>query len=100
MKEEKTMPEFTLTEGDQPRDVDLGNSQTLTVTNLAGAAVKIFIDRKSNGNYTSAIKGNAGYTNPFTLQLGKLKVVQKKDLESEHVRVGIDGVGAKIKFQF
>ena len=94
------MKEFTLTETDSTRDVDLGNSRTLTVTNLAGASVKIYIDYNLNGTYTSAIKGSAGYGNPFTLTLGNTKVVQKSDLESENVRVGVDGVGAKIKFVY
>jgi hypothetical protein len=94
------MKEFTLTETDSTRDVDLGNSRTLTVTNLAGASVKIYIDYNLNGVYSSAIKGSAGYANPFTLTLGTTKVVQKSDLESENVRVGVEGVGAKIKFVY
>jgi hypothetical protein len=97
-KEKKTMTEFTLTESDPLREIDLANSRTLTVTNLAGASVQIFIDYNLNGTYTSAIKGSAGYRNPFTLVLQATKVVLKSDLESERVRVGIEGTGAKIKF--
>jgi len=94
------MKEFTLTETDGTRDVDLGNSRTLTVTNLAGASVQIYIDYNLNGIASSAIKGSAGYSSPFTLQLGDTKAVLKSDLESENVRVGIEGVGAKIKFVY
>jgi hypothetical protein len=100
LKEEKTMTEFTLTDNDPEREIDLGLSQVLTVTNLALNEVKVHIDLDSNGIWSSAIKANAGYSNPFTVQPAATKVVAKKDLESEHVRVGIDGDGAKVKFRF
>lgn len=94
------MPDFTLNESNPTSEIDLGNSQTLTVTNVAGAVVRIYIDYESNGIYTSAIKGNAGYGNPFVLRQGQSKAVPKTDLESEHVRVGVEGLGAQINFNY
>ena len=93
------MPEFTLTDTDSTRIIDLGNSRELGVLNLA-SGVKVFIDYDVNGTFTSAIKGSAGFANPFVLGPGDAKIVAKSDLESEHVRVGIDGDGAKVRFSF
>lgn len=90
------MPEFFLTDNDPQRDIDLGKSAALTVTNFAHSAVKVHIDL-ANGK--SAIKAGHG-TNPFTLQPGETKIVGKDDLESEHVTVGIDGDGAKVLFRY
>lgn len=96
------MQEFTLTENDNSRNIDLGNSPTLTVTNLAGNSVQVFIDyiRDGSGVYWSAIKATAGYGDPFTLPLGDTKTVKKSDLLSENVRVAIKGVGARVKFVY
>ena len=94
------MTEFTLTDSDPVREIELGLSQALTVTNLALTVVNVHIDLDLNGIWSSAIKAGVRYTDPITLQAGATKVVAKKDLESEHVRVGIDGDGAKVKFRF
>lgn len=94
------MTEFTLTDSDPVREIDLGLSQALTVTNLALTAVAVHLELDLNGIWSSAIRAGAGYTNPITLQSGATKVVAKKFLESEHVRVKIDGDGAKVKFRF
>ncbi|HYY57903.1 MAG TPA: hypothetical protein VE842_11270 [Pyrinomonadaceae bacterium] len=93
------MPNFTLTDG-QKQEVDLGNSNTLTITTLNATAAQIYIDYKTNGNYSSAIKGSAGYSNPINLAGNTTKVVQKSDLESEHVRVGVTGENSSVKFTY
>lgn len=93
------MPNFTLTDG-QTREIDLGNSATLTVTNQTGTTADIYIDYKTNGSYSSAIKGSAGYGDPFKVAGNGNKVVQKTDLESEHVRVGVRGDGASVRFDY
>jgi hypothetical protein len=94
------MTEFTLTDSDAQRNIDLGLSRVISVTNLSLNSVKIHIDydRNGSGQFSSAIKGSAGYSNPFTLQPEETKVVAKTDLESEHVRVAVDGDGFKVKF--
>lgn len=94
------MPEFTLTDANASRNVDLGNSPNMTVTNFGLGAVQVFFDYQVNGVFTSAIKGSAGYASPFTLLPGGTKVVNRRDLESENVRVGIDGDGARVKFVY
>lgn len=94
------MTDFTLTDRDKEREINLGNSKTLTITNLAGGSVEIYIDRESNGSYTSAIKGSAGYLNPITLHHRGKKEVQISDLESRRVRVAIKGDGAKVEFKY
>ena len=59
------MHEFTLTETDDSRNIDLGKSRVLTVANLFGDSVQVFIDyRLPNGNYSSAVKGSATYASP------------------------------------
>ena len=93
------MPNFTLTDG-QTRNVDLGNSANLTVTNLTATAADIYIDYQKNGGYSSAIKGSAGYGDPFSLAGNGTKVVPKTDLESENVRVGVKGNNASVKFDY
>ena len=93
------MPNFTLTE-DQTQEVDLGNSATLTVANQNANDAEIYIDYKKNGIWTSAIKGSAGYSDPFKLTGNSTKVVQKSDLESEHVRVGVKGDSTSVKFTY
>ena len=94
------MIEFTLTDNTS-RDIDLGNSSVLGVTNLFGNNVEVFIDYNlGNGQFSSAIKGSAGYRNPFILQQGQAKAVSRTDLESEHVRVGVKGDGARVKFVY
>jgi hypothetical protein len=93
------MPNFTLTDG-HTQEVDLGNSAALTVANQTGNDAKIYIDYKKNGVWTSAIKGSAGFSDPFKLAGNGNKVVQKSDLESEHVRVGVEGDGASVKFTY
>lgn len=93
------MPNFTLSD-EQTREIDLGNSATLTVTNLTGTSAQIYIDYKHGSSYTSAIKASAGYGDPFTLAGNGSKVVQRTDLESEHVRVGVKGTNASVKFSY
>ena len=94
------MTEFTLTDN-TTRNIDLGNANVMAVTNLAGNRVQVFIDyNPGNGIYASAIKGSAGYPDPFILRQGETKAVNRTDLESEHVRVGVKGDGARIKFVY
>ncbi len=78
----------------------MGNSATLTVTNLTGTAADIYIDYQRNGGYSSAIKGSAGYGDPFSLPGNSVKVVQKSDLESENVRGGVKGDNASVRFNY
>lgn len=89
------MPEITLID-EQTRIIDLGNSSKLTVINVGLKAVEIYIDLPDGSD--SAIKGSTG--NPFTLQRGGSTEVEKTDLETEHVRLGVKGDGAKVTFRF
>ncbi len=73
---------------DTTHEVDLGNSQGMSIT-ASGGNAQVHVDyRLGSGIYSSAIKGSAGYGNPFPVNNGTTKVVNKTDLESEHVRVG------------
>jgi hypothetical protein len=80
------MPTITVTQ-DNTKDIDLGNSNGMTVSSTGNAQVHVDY-RLSTGGYSSAIKGSAGYGNPFGVSPGNPKTVRKADLESEHVRVG------------
>jgi hypothetical protein len=97
------MTNFTLNDG-ETREIDLGNSATVTITNTSpgGQAVNVSIDRKNTQNqWVSAIKGSAGFGNPFQLNSGQTKVINKvNDLESEHVRVGVAGNGGRISVTY
>jgi len=74
---------------DNTKEIDLGNSKGMSITANGGDA-KVYIDYKLNGSYSSAVKGSAGLGNPFTVRNGHTRVVTKTDLESEHVRVGVE----------
>ena len=82
------MPTTKTIKKDNTLDIDLGNSANLTIAANNGDA-SVHIDYNKSGNYSSAIKGSAGYGNPFTVRNGSTKVVSKSDLESERVRVGV-----------
>ena len=82
---------------DTKADIDLGNSRAMTITAVGGNA-KVYVDYKLNGSYSSAIKGSAGYGNPFTVKVGETKVVNKSDLESENVRVGARNANIKVTY--
>jgi hypothetical protein len=70
-------------------EIDLGNSaEEMTITAKGNAEVHIDY-ALGTGAYSSAIKGSAGYPNPFNLPKNASKIVKKADLESEHVRVGV-----------
>ncbi|MFI8615736.1 hypothetical protein ACIGHN_09550 [Acidovorax sp. NPDC077693] len=75
---------------DSTREIDLGNSTGMRIAApVAQASVHVDYQHPAgSGNYSSAIKGSAGYGNPFTVLAGATKNVLKSDLESEHVRVG------------
>lgn len=91
------MPYFELKDGQTREDVDLGNSD-LNLVNMGTADAKVHIDYKKNNGWSSAIKGNAGYPDPFTLSSnGGTRKVKRTDLESETgLRVGVLGEGAKV----
>ncbi len=85
------MPITVTINQDTTRNIDLGNSNSMSIT-APGAQASVHVDYEhpaGSGNYSSAIKGSAGYGNPFTVAAGGTKVVLKTDLESEHVRVGV-----------
>jgi hypothetical protein len=80
------MPTITVNRG-ETSEIDLGKTNGMTITAIGGDA-SVYIDYQLSGAYLSAIKGRAGYGNPFTVKVGQSKSVSKSDLESEHVRVG------------
>jgi hypothetical protein len=90
------MPTKTINQ-DNTDDIDLGNSNSMTITAVGGSA-NVHVDYKLNGSYSSAIKGSAGYGNPFTISVGQTKVVNKSDLESENVRVGARNANIKVTY--
>lgn len=73
---------------DNTAEVDLGNSQGLSITPTGGTA-SVHIDYKPLGSsvYVSAIKASSGIGNPFNV--AATKYISKSDLESEHVRIGV-----------
>ncbi|QLA82099.1 hypothetical protein EXV95_16515 [Acidovorax sp. JMULE5] len=85
---------------DTTREIDLGNSNGMSITApLARASVHVdYQNPAGSGNYSSAIKGSAGYGNPFTVPAGGTKAVLKTDLESEHVRVGARDAGITVTY--
>jgi hypothetical protein len=95
------MPIFELKNGETTEGVDLGNSD-LDLVNTGRADAKVYIDHKVRGNWTSAIKGNAGYPNPFVLSKGGgRRTVVRTELESETgLRIGVWGNGAKVKGEY
>ena len=73
---------------DSTHNIDLGDVDSMTISSDNGTA-EVYVDYKlPNDTYSSAIKGSAGYGNPFNVTAGITKTVNKSDLESEHVRVG------------
>jgi hypothetical protein len=83
---------------DNTANIDLGHSASMSITaNGGNASVHVDYDPGS-GVYSSAIKGSAGYGNPFTVTNGNSKVVQKSDLESEHVRVGARNANISVTY--
>jgi len=95
------MPIFELKNGETREDLDLGNSD-LDLVNTGTADAKVYIDHKVRANWSSAIKENAGYPNPFILsQRGGKRTVARADLESETgLRIGVWGEGAKVKVEY
>src|SRR5208282_680378 len=98
---QKKMPIFELKDGETKEGVDLGNSD-LNLVNTGTADAKVFIDYKARGYWSSAIKGNAGYPNPFVLSKGGgRRTVTRTELESETLlRIGVWGNGAKVKGEY
>ncbi|OGA64020.1 MAG: hypothetical protein A2710_22150 [Burkholderiales bacterium RIFCSPHIGHO2_01_FULL_64_960] len=85
---------------DTTREIDLGNSNGMSIA-APGAKASVHVDYQNpagSGNYSSAIKGSAGYGNPFTVPAGGTKAVLKADLESEHVRVGARDAGITVTY--
>jgi hypothetical protein len=83
---------------DTTLEIDLGNSQAMSITANGGKAT-VHIDYKlPSGAYSSAIKGSAGYGNPFQVNNGQSKLVKKTDLESEHVRVGVKKANISVTY--
>lgn len=60
----------------------------------------MFIDYNPMGtkNYTSSIKGSSGIKNPFIVYDGKPKAVEKSDLESEDVRIGVSKANITVTY--
>ncbi|WP_299261522.1 hypothetical protein [uncultured Aquimarina sp.] len=84
---------------DKTAEIDLGNSPTMTISSDLGVA-EVYVDyEKKPGEFVSAIKGNAGYKSPFSLRNGEPKVVFKKDLESEHLRVGAQNNDITVSYE-
>jgi hypothetical protein len=79
------------------KEIDLGNSNGMRITANGGNA-SVHIDYKLNGSYSSAVKGSAGYGNPFNVGNGQTKIVNKLDLESEHVRVGANNANISVTY--
>jgi len=88
------MGRINLKEGESS-EIDLGNSRVLSIT-ASGGNAKVYVDYKPGATYSSAIKGSAGYGSPFTVRDGETKVVNKSDLESEHVRVGVENANISV----
>ncbi|KRD21975.1 hypothetical protein ASE39_06155 [Acidovorax sp. Root267] len=85
---------------DATREIDLGNSTGMSIA-APGAKASVHVDYQKpagSGNYSSAIKGSAGYGNPFNVSAGGTKAVPKTDLESEHVRVGARDAGITVTY--
>jgi hypothetical protein len=83
---------------DSAREIDLGNSPAMSIT-ASGGNARVYVDyRGSGGSYWSAIKGSAGYGSPFQVNNGQSKLIQKKDLESEHVRVGVENANISVTY--
>lgn len=79
-------------------DIDLGNSAAMSIT-ASGGNAKVYVDYKgSGGQYWSAIKGSAGYGSPFQVNHGQSKLIKKADLESEHVRVGVENADISVTY--
>ena len=96
------MPQFDLADG-TTNEIDLGNSKGFKASNIGEAKAEVYVDRKSDvntGGYTSAVRGSAGYRSPIALNSRATKEVSKADLESEHIRVGVRGDGAKVQFEY
>ena len=90
---------ITINDGNTAQ-VDLGNSNSMSIT-AAGGTATVYVDYQNpagSGNYSSAIKGSAGYGNPFSVASGATKVVNKSDLESEHVRVDVTGANITVVY--
>jgi hypothetical protein len=91
------MPRINVNQ-DTTSQIDLGNSNVMSITATNGdASVHIDYDL-GNGAYSSAVKGSAGYGNPFTVRNGQTKTVSKSDLESEHVRVGVRNANISVNY--
>ena len=88
------MPTINIAAGNT-REIDLGNSNAMTITANGGNA-SAHVDYLRNGAYSSAVKGSAGYGNPFNVLNGQPKTVNKSDLESEHVRVGVNSANITV----
>jgi hypothetical protein len=82
---------------DGTSEIDLGNSNGMTITANGGNA-SVHVDYNRNGAYSSAVKGSAGYNNPFTVGNGQTKTVNKADLQSEHVRVGVRNANISVTY--
>lgn len=79
------------------KNVYLGNVTAMAISNPSTYDLKVHIDyQASTGTWSSAVKGSAGYSIPFTLQAGQSKAVAKSDLESEYVRVCVQGDGGHV----
>lgn len=90
------MPSINISDG-ETADVDLENSQGMSITAKGGSA-EVYIDYKppKRSTYTSAIKASAGYGDPFYVDQNKTKSVSKTDLLAEKVRVGVKNANISV----
>ena len=92
------MPTTVNINQDNTANIDLGASNSMSITANGGTA-SVHVDYDpGTGVYSSAIKGSAGYGNPFNVADGATKVVNKSDLESEHVRVGAKNANISVTY--
>lgn len=92
------MPTTVVIAQDSTKNIDLGASAAMVISAIGGTA-QVFVDYQlSSGAYSSAIKGSAGYGNPFSVAGGNPKTVSKSDLESEHVRVGARNAAIQVVY--
>ncbi|MFS2036574.1 hypothetical protein ACEN8I_21315 [Polaromonas sp. CT11-55] len=85
---------------DDSKTIDLGNSNSMSITAVGGKAT-VHIDYEKppgSGKYVSAIKGSSSLHNPFEVAVGTPQIVNKADLESEKVRVSVSDANIKVTY--
>lgn len=85
------MPNFTLNNTNFEKDIDLGNG-TLTMINDGPDTVQVYIEYEPRNIFVSAILMGHGHTDPIVLAKDQSTIVNRLDLEVEHVRVRVRSV--------